>query len=65
MKTKLKIKTVTFGQIKNTGNYENKRVEATAEVSPGSNGTKELQALQCFVRKQLGLSCGCPTTCCC
>lgn len=52
-KPKAKIVSVSYSRLKNRGNYENERVEATAQVGPGGNAADAYLAAKKFVLGQL------------
>lgn len=49
----MKFKTITYSKIKNTGNYENKRLEATIELGPDDNVECELAKLKRWVNRNI------------
>ncbi len=51
----MKIKTVTYSRLKTTAQYENERVEATAEVGAREDATEALSQVRAFVMNELGL----------
>lgn len=55
MKKRLKIKTVTYSRINNLGDYENERLELTAEVPPGETVESVTKKLKMKVEKILDL----------
>ncbi len=52
----MKIQTVTYGRLRNLGNYENDRVESTAVVERGETPEQALVKLADWVHERLGLS---------
>jgi hypothetical protein len=51
----MRVKTVTFAQLRNTGRYENQRAEATIEVNEGEDVEEAYKLAKKVVRKTLGL----------
>lgn len=52
-KRKLAITKITYAQLKNTGDYENRRIEATAEIGHNQNPDLALKELIQWVKKKL------------
>lgn len=44
---------VRYQRLVSFGNYQNEQIGATAAVLPGSDGTRELEALRLFVAQQI------------
>lgn len=49
------ITSIRYGQLRNSGNYEHRRMEAEAQVKPGQDPAAVFNYLKEFVEEQLGV----------
>lgn len=49
----MRIRTITYSRIRNLGNYQNEKLEATADIPIGDDPVEARKKLKCWVLRQL------------
>lgn len=52
----MRLQVISYQRVKNLGNYESERFEATANVEDGDDPNGAYEALKAYVEHHLGLS---------